>query len=208
MSLRRSGLQRRPRPAPARHRAGSAASSPSSTCSRSTSSSRSCAATSAACPLRSPRQRARSRGRSRAWWRALERGGRLIYVGAGTAGRLGMLDAAEAGPTFDVPPGQVRRRFSPAAPPPSTSRPRTPRTIAKPVEGDVRGSRSTSADVVIGIAASGRTPYVLGAVAAAARRRSAHRGPRMQRGQPRSQPPPTWRSRSWSVRRSSPARRG
>ena len=38
---------------------------------------------------------------------ALERGGRLIYVGAGTAGRIGLLDAAEAGPTFSVPPGQV-----------------------------------------------------------------------------------------------------
>ncbi len=37
----------------------------------------------------------------------LERGGRLVYVGAGTAGRLGMLDAAEAGPTFNVPQGQV-----------------------------------------------------------------------------------------------------
>src|ERR1700723_3682057 len=37
----------------------------------------------------------------------MERGGRLIYVGAGTAGRVGMLDAAEAGPTFNVPAGQV-----------------------------------------------------------------------------------------------------
>src|ERR1700753_2574286 len=37
----------------------------------------------------------------------MERGGRLIYVGAGTAGRVGMLDAAEAGPTFNITPGQV-----------------------------------------------------------------------------------------------------
>jgi N-acetylglucosamine-6-phosphate deacetylase len=96
----------------------------------------------------------------------LERGGRLIYVGAGTAGRLGMLDAAEAGPTFNVPPGQVVGVLAGGL-----------GAMQSPVENaedDRDGGRAAMAalevgavDVVVGIAASGRTPYVLGAVAAA-----------------------------------------
>ncbi|HEY5303370.1 MAG TPA: N-acetylmuramic acid 6-phosphate etherase [Acidimicrobiales bacterium] len=96
----------------------------------------------------------------------LERGGRLIYVGAGTAGRLGMLDAAEAGPTFNVDDGQVvgvlaggHLAFG---------------VPVENVEDDVdAGSRAIKelgvgeVDCVVGISASGRTPYVLGAVAAA-----------------------------------------
>ena len=60
----------------------------------------------------------------------LERGGRLIYVGAGTAGRLGMLDAAEAGPTFNVPRRARSWGCSRAAPARSRCPSRTPRTIA------------------------------------------------------------------------------
>ena len=99
---------------------------------------------------------------------ALERGGRLIYVGAGTAGRIGLLDAAEAGPTFNVPPGQVigvlaggRGAFD---------------VSVENAEDDRQGGGAAVTeldpgpdDAIIGIAASGRTPYVLGAVEAAKR---------------------------------------
>jgi len=97
---------------------------------------------------------------------ALERGGRLIYVGAGTAGRLGMLDAAEAGPTFNVPRGQVIAMLAGGA-----------GALDVPIENaedDHEGGAAAlsalavgEADVVVGISASGRTPYVLGAVGAA-----------------------------------------
>ena len=96
----------------------------------------------------------------------LERGGRLIYVGAGSAGRLGMLDAAEAGPTFNVPLGQVIGVLAGGSD-----------AFAVPVENAeddreggvaaIAGLGVSADDVVVGIAASGRTPYVLGAVAAA-----------------------------------------
>jgi N-acetylmuramic acid 6-phosphate etherase/N-acetylglucosamine-6-phosphate deacetylase len=96
----------------------------------------------------------------------LERGGRLIYVGAGTAGRLGMLDAAEAGPTFNVPQGQVIGVLAGGADAFQVS--------AENVEDDREGGAAavtslhvSAVDVIVGIAASGRTPYVLGAVAAA-----------------------------------------
>ena len=96
----------------------------------------------------------------------LERGGRLIYVGAGTAGRLGMLDAAEAGPTFNVREGQVVGVLAGGL-----SAFDVPRENA---EDDFDGgARAISAlgvgelDCVVGISASGRTPYVLGAIAAA-----------------------------------------
>ncbi len=96
----------------------------------------------------------------------LERGGRLIYVGAGTAGRIGMLDAAEAGPTFNVPSGQVLGVLAGGV-----------GAFDVPAENaeDDRdaGARAMAAislsgrDSVVGITASGRTPFVLGAVAAA-----------------------------------------
>jgi N-acetylmuramic acid 6-phosphate etherase len=92
------------------------------------------------------------------------RGGRLIYVGAGTAGRLGVLDASECGPTFDTDrvlgviaggPGAVSEATESA-------------------EDDYdAGARDlpalTADDAVVGVSASGRTPYVLGAIAAADR---------------------------------------
>ncbi|MHB1087337.1 MAG: N-acetylmuramic acid 6-phosphate etherase [Acidimicrobiales bacterium] len=93
----------------------------------------------------------------------LERGGRLIYVGAGTAGRLGMLDAAEAGPTFNVREGQVVGVLAGGT-----------NAFGIPVEnaeddyeGGVSAMRDlhiTDTDCVVGISASGRTPYVLGAL--------------------------------------------
>lgn len=96
----------------------------------------------------------------------LERGGRLIYVGAGTAGRLGMLDAAEAGPTFNIAPDRVialiaggNGAFDTAMEAAEDDR-----------EGGAAAIRALAVehhDVVVGIAASGRTPYVLGAIDAA-----------------------------------------
>jgi N-acetylmuramic acid 6-phosphate etherase len=96
----------------------------------------------------------------------LERGGRLVYVGAGTAGRLGMLDAAEAGPTFNVDAGQVVGVLAGG-----TSAFEVP---VENAEDDFHGGQEAmrgldidERDCVVGISASGRTPYVLGAVEAA-----------------------------------------
>jgi N-acetylmuramic acid 6-phosphate etherase/N-acetylglucosamine-6-phosphate deacetylase len=96
----------------------------------------------------------------------LERGGRLVYVGAGTAGRLGMLDAAEAGPTFNIAAGQVVGVLAGGAD-----------AFTVPVENaeddGVSGAAAMASlaisplDAVVGISASGRTPYVLAAVEAA-----------------------------------------
>lgn len=93
----------------------------------------------------------------------LGRGGRLVYVGAGTSGRLGVLDAAECPPTFNTPPGQVIGLIAGG-----------PQGMLKAVEGaedsmqqgadDLVAIQLTDRDVVVGIAASGRTPYVLGAM--------------------------------------------
>jgi N-acetylmuramic acid 6-phosphate etherase len=87
----------------------------------------------------------------------LEAGGRLIYVGAGTAGRLGVLDASECGPTFnsDQVVGYI------AGGPGAVS------TATESAEDDASAGADipvTAADVVVGISASGRTPYVLGAI--------------------------------------------
>lgn len=97
------------------------------------------------------------------------RGGRLIYVGAGTSGRLGVLDAAECPPTFNIPPGQVVALI--AGGPGAMLR---SAETAEDNEGqgrtDVTGLEVGPDDVVVGITASGRTPYVLGAVAEARER--------------------------------------
>jgi len=99
----------------------------------------------------------------------LGRGGRLIYVGAGTSGRLGVLDAAECPPTFSTPPQMVIGVIAGG----STA-------LTRSVEGaednpdhgadDVGALGVTANDLVVGIATSGRTPYVLGAVREARRR--------------------------------------
>jgi N-acetylmuramic acid 6-phosphate etherase len=96
----------------------------------------------------------------------LRAGGRLVYVGAGTPGRLAALDAAEVGPTFSVPPGTVVSVIA------GGSGART--TALEGAEDDDRAGAADlvscgvgRADVVVGVSASGRTPYVLGALLAA-----------------------------------------
>lgn len=99
----------------------------------------------------------------------IRRGGRLIYIGAGTSGRLGVLDAAECPPTYSTPPELVVGLIAGGT---------NALTMAvEAVEDDpANGARDIAAaavgphDTVVGIAASGRTPYVLGAVAEARRR--------------------------------------
>lgn len=94
---------------------------------------------------------------------AAEHGGRLFYVGAGTSGRLGVLDASECPPTFNVPPTLVQGFIAGGD-----------YALRHSVEGaedsrelgatDLRAHGLTAKDVLAGIAASGRTPYVLGAM--------------------------------------------
>src|SRR5579883_2057318 len=98
----------------------------------------------------------------------LRAGGRLIYVGAGTSGRLGVLDASECPPTFNSPPEQVIGVIAGGL-----------TALTRAVEGaedhpeygerDLQSLGVSSCDAVVGIATSGRTPYVLGAVAYARR---------------------------------------
>jgi N-acetylmuramic acid 6-phosphate etherase len=93
----------------------------------------------------------------------LERGGRLIYVGAGTSGRLGILDASECVPTFNTSPEQVQGIIAGGRD-----------AITQAIEGaednttaavqDLQAISLSVNDAVVGIAASGRTPYVLSAL--------------------------------------------
>jgi N-acetylmuramic acid 6-phosphate etherase len=96
----------------------------------------------------------------------ITRGGRLFYIGAGTSGRLGVLDAAECPPTFGVPPGLVTGVIAGG---PAALASATEASEDDPAAGarDLASAGFDSGDVLIGIAASGRTPYVLGAIAAA-----------------------------------------
>jgi len=93
----------------------------------------------------------------------LRRGGRLIYVGAGTSGRLGVLDAAECPPTFNVSPEQVIGLLA-GGPIAQTRAQEDQEDSFEAGEADVVGLNLTADDVVVGITASGRTPYALGAV--------------------------------------------
>ena len=97
---------------------------------------------------------------------ALRSGGRLFYIGAGTSGRLGVLDAAECPPTFSVPPELVQGIIAGGEPALAHA---TEASEDDPESGarDLMARGFTARDVLIGIAASGRTPYVLGAVRAA-----------------------------------------
>ncbi|MFB6855812.1 N-acetylmuramic acid 6-phosphate etherase [Streptomyces sp. NPDC001939] len=93
----------------------------------------------------------------------MARGGRLVYAGAGTAGRLGVLDASECPPTFNTDPSEVVGLIAGG-----------PSAMVKAVEGaedskelaaeDLDALGLTADDVVVGISASGRTPYAIGAV--------------------------------------------
>lgn len=94
----------------------------------------------------------------------VQAGGRLIYIGAGTSGRLGVLDASECPPTFNTPPALVVGLIAGGH-----------RALTNAIEGaednrdageeDLRGVELNAQDVVCGIATSGRTPYVLGGLA-------------------------------------------
>lgn len=94
---------------------------------------------------------------------AMERGGRLFYIGAGTSGRLGVLDASECPPTFSVEPERVQGIIAGGE---AALARATETTEDDPAIGvrDLLQRGFTSTDVLVGIAASGRTPYVLGAV--------------------------------------------
>jgi N-acetylmuramic acid 6-phosphate etherase len=93
----------------------------------------------------------------------MARGGRLIYAGAGTAGRLGVLDASECPPTFNTAPGQVVGLIAggPQAMVTSVEGAEDSRELA---EADLAGLALTADDTVVGVSASGRTPYALAAV--------------------------------------------
>ena len=99
---------------------------------------------------------------------ALQRGGRLFYIGAGTSGRLGVLDASECPPTFGVAPDLVQGIIAGGE---SALSRATEITEDDPAIGarDLMARGFASTDILTGIAASGRTPYVLGAVAEAKR---------------------------------------
>jgi N-acetylmuramic acid 6-phosphate etherase len=93
-------------------------------------------------------------------------GGRLFYIGAGTSGRLGVLDAAECPPTFQVPPELVQGILAGGEPALARA---TEASEDDPEAGrrDLAARGFRASDALVGIAASGRTPYVLGAVDAA-----------------------------------------
>jgi N-acetylmuramic acid 6-phosphate etherase len=93
-------------------------------------------------------------------WR---RGGRWIYVGAGTSGRLAALDAAECPPTFGVPPERILALIAGGESAAGQAMEDAEDDGAAAVR-DLEGSDLVSTDVVVGLAASGRTPYVLAAV--------------------------------------------
>ena len=94
---------------------------------------------------------------------AFTNGGRLVYIGAGTSGRLGVLDASECPPTYGVPPEMVVGIIAGGE-----------RALRHPIEGaednceqgkaDLQAVDFCEKDVLVGIAASGRTPYVIGAL--------------------------------------------
>jgi N-acetylmuramic acid 6-phosphate etherase len=94
---------------------------------------------------------------------AFRNGGRLFYIGAGTSGRLGVLDASECPPTFNVPPDLVQGIIAGGETALSRA---TETTEDDPAIGarDLLGRGFLPNDVLCGIAASGRTPYVLGAI--------------------------------------------
>jgi N-acetylmuramic acid 6-phosphate etherase len=104
--------------------------------------------------------------------RSLRDGGRLIYVGAGSSGRIAALDSSECPPTYSSAPGQVQYIMAGG-----------PKALASAVEAnedseelgqrDIARRRPTRKDVVVGLSASGRTPYAVAAVAYA-RVRGAH----------------------------------
>lgn len=100
---------------------------------------------------------------------SLKRGGRLIYVGAGTSGRLGALDASECPPTFNTDPETVQFVIA-GGTRALWSATEASEDSAQLGAADIKQRKPTKKDVVIGIAASGRTPYTIGATDEARRR--------------------------------------
>jgi len=94
----------------------------------------------------------------------LQNGGRLFYIGAGTSGRLGVLDASECPPTFNTPPDLVQGLIAGGD---QALRHSIERAEDDPAQGkqDLADRAFSGRDALVGIAASGRTPYVLGALA-------------------------------------------
>lgn len=100
---------------------------------------------------------------------ALAQGGRLIYTGAGTSGRLGVLDAAECPPTFGTRPEQVVGLIAGGREAMFVAQEGS-EDLPEHGERDIAHLNVTDKDVVCGLAASGRTPYVLGTLDEAKRR--------------------------------------
>ncbi|MFE7634957.1 N-acetylmuramic acid 6-phosphate etherase [Kitasatospora sp. NPDC057518] len=96
----------------------------------------------------------------------MARGGRLVYAGAGTAGRLGVLDAVECPPTFGTDPALVVGLIA-GGRPAVTAAAEGAEDRTDLAEADVAALALTSADTLVGVSASGRTPYPLAAVRAA-----------------------------------------
>lgn len=92
---------------------------------------------------------------------SLSQGGRLVYIGAGTSGRLGVLDAAECPPTFNTSPELVVGVIA-GGPPALTRAVEGAEDHRELAEQDLRAIELCGKDVVVGIATSGRTPYVIG----------------------------------------------
>jgi N-acetylmuramic acid 6-phosphate etherase len=97
----------------------------------------------------------------------LQAGGRLVYVGAGSSGRLAQVDASECEATFSAEPGQVLALLA-GADAPSSLEQEAAEDDAEAGRRDAHAAGVGATDAVIGISASGRTPYVLGALEAAA----------------------------------------
>lgn len=93
----------------------------------------------------------------------LNRGGRLFYSGAGTSGRLGVVDASECPPTFGTPPELVQGIIAGGREAVFRSQEGAEDSVENGAR-DLEAHRLTADDCVVGIAASGRTPYVLGAL--------------------------------------------
>jgi N-acetylmuramic acid 6-phosphate etherase len=93
----------------------------------------------------------------------MSRGGRLVYAGAGTAGRLGVLDASECPPTFNTEPGQVVGLIA-GGPEAMVTSVEGAEDSAELARADLDALSLTADDTVVGVSASGRTPYAIGAV--------------------------------------------
>lgn len=95
--------------------------------------------------------------------KGFSKGGRLIYVGAGTSGRLAVVDASECPPTFGIPPDMVQVIIAGGIPAIFKTK-EGAEDIEKNGEKDLKEKKLTKNDVVVGISASGRTPFVIGAL--------------------------------------------